>query len=42
MRVFFLEDALSQFTKANLISTIDYADILYIAPILLFVSGSMD
>jgi cell division transport system permease protein len=41
VRVFFLENALSQFTKANLISTIDYADILYIAPILLFVGVAM-
>jgi cell division transport system permease protein len=41
VRVFFLENALSQFTKANLISTIDYADILYIAPILLVVGVAM-
>ena len=41
VRVFFLENALNQFTKANLISTIDYADILYIAPILLFVGVAM-
>jgi cell division transport system permease protein len=41
VRAFFLENALNQFTKANLISTIDYADILYIAPILLFVGVAM-
>lgn len=41
VRVFFLENALSQFTKANLIATIDYKDILFIAPILLLVGVAM-
>lgn len=37
----FLEKALDQFYQANLIARIDYADILYIAPILLFVGMAM-
>ena len=41
VRVFFLEKALNQFYQANLIARIDYADILYIAPILLFVGVAM-
>jgi cell division transport system permease protein len=41
VRSLFLENALSQFTQANLIAPIDYADILYIAPILLFVGVAM-
>ena len=36
VRALFLENALNQFYQANLIARIDYADILYIAPILLF------
>src|SRR6202035_6000520 len=41
VRVFFLEKALSQFYQANLIARIDYADILYIAPILLLLGAAM-
>ena len=41
MRALFLENALNQFYQANLIARIDYADILYIAPILLFVGVAM-
>ena len=41
VRALFLEDALNQFYQANLIARIDYADILYIAPILLFVGVAM-
>jgi cell division transport system permease protein len=41
VRAFFLEDALNQFYQANLIARIDYADILYISPILLFVGVAM-
>jgi len=41
VRAVFLEDALSQFYQANLIARIDYADILYIAPILVFVGVAM-
>ena len=37
VRALFLEDALDQFYKANLIARIDYADILYITPIMFFV-----
>jgi cell division transport system permease protein len=36
VRAMFLENALNQFYQANLIARIDYADILYIAPILVF------
>ena len=38
VRALFLENALSQFYKANLIAKVDYADILYISP-WLFVLG---
>ncbi|GAA2545649.1 permease-like cell division protein FtsX [Mycolicibacterium diernhoferi] len=41
VRSLFLEKALSQFTQANLIAPLDFADILYIAPILLFVGVAM-
>ncbi|HKP39453.1 permease-like cell division protein FtsX [Mycobacterium sp.] len=41
VRAMFLENALDQFYKANLIARIDYADILYISPILLFVGVAM-
>jgi cell division transport system permease protein len=41
VRALFLENALSQFYRANLIARIDYADILYISPILLFVGAVM-
>jgi cell division transport system permease protein len=41
VRAVFLEDALSQFYQANLIARIDYADILYISPILLLTALAM-
>jgi cell division transport system permease protein len=41
VRGLFLENALNQFYKAHLISRIDYADILYISPILLLVGVTM-
>ena len=41
VRALFLEKALSQFYEANLIARIDYADILYIAPILLLLGVAM-
>jgi cell division transport system permease protein len=41
VRALFLENALSQFYEANLIARVDYADILYISPILLFVGVVM-
>ena len=41
VRVLFLEKALNQFYQANLISRIDYADILYIAPVLIGVGVAM-
>jgi cell division transport system permease protein len=41
VRALFLEKALDQFYQANLIARIDYADILYISPILLFVGVAM-
>jgi len=41
VRAFFLENALRQFYQANLIAKVDYADILYIAPILAFVGVVM-
>ena len=41
VRALFLEDALSQFYQANLIAKVDYADILYIAPILLLLGVAM-
>lgn len=41
VRALFLEKALDQFYQANLIARIDYADILYISPILLVVGVAM-
>jgi cell division transport system permease protein len=41
VRALFLEKALDQFYQANLIARIDYADILYISPLLLFVGVAM-
>lgn len=41
VRALFLEKALNQFYQANLIAKIDYADILYIAPILVVVGVVM-
>ncbi|MGH3677795.1 MAG: permease-like cell division protein FtsX [Mycobacterium sp.] len=41
VRALFLENALNQFYQANLIARIDYADIFYIAPILIFVGVAM-
>jgi cell division transport system permease protein len=41
VRAMFLENALSQFYEANLIARVDYADILYISPILIFVGVVM-
>jgi cell division transport system permease protein len=41
VRAFFLEKALNQFYQANLIARIDYADILFISPFLLFVGVAM-
>ena len=41
VRALFLENALNQFYQANLIARVDYADILYIAPILIFVGVAM-
>jgi cell division transport system permease protein len=41
VRAAFLENALSQFYRANLIARIDYADILYISPILLILGVAM-
>ncbi len=41
VRAAFLENALNQFYEANLIARIDYADILYISPILLFLGVAM-
>jgi cell division transport system permease protein len=41
VRALFLEDALDQFYKANLIARIDYADILYISPAMFFVGVAM-
>ena len=41
VRALFLEKALNQFYEANLIARVDYADILYIAPILVFVGVAM-
>ena len=41
VRALFLEDALDQFYKANLIARIDYADILYISPLMFFVGVVM-
>jgi cell division transport system permease protein len=41
VRALFLENALNQFYQAHLIAPVDYADILYISPILLFVGVAM-
>ena len=41
VRALFLDNALNQFYQANLIARVDYADILFIAPILLFVGVVM-
>jgi cell division transport system permease protein len=41
VRALFLEDALDQFYKANLIARIDYADILYISPMMFLVGVAM-
>jgi cell division transport system permease protein len=41
VRALFLENALNQFYQANLIARVDYADILYISPILVFVGVAM-
>jgi cell division transport system permease protein len=41
VRALFLENALNQFYEANLIARVDYADILYISPVLLFVGVVM-
>lgn len=41
VRALFLDNALDQFYKANLIARIDYADILYIAPAMFVVGVAM-
>ncbi|MGH3558638.1 MAG: permease-like cell division protein FtsX [Mycobacterium sp.] len=41
VRAMFLENALNQFYKANLVARVDYADILYISPALLLVGVAM-
>ena len=41
VRAFFLDNALNQFYQANLIARVDYADILYISPVLLLLGVSM-
>ncbi len=41
VRVLFLDSALSQFYQAHLIAKVDYADILYISPLLLLVGVAM-
>ena len=41
VRALFLEKALNQFYQANLIAKVDYADILFIAPILFLVGVAM-
>jgi cell division transport system permease protein len=41
VRALFLDSALSQFYQAHLIAKVDYADILYIAPLLLLVGVAM-
>ena len=41
VRALFLEKALNQFYQANLIARVDYADILYISPMLIFVGVVM-
>ena len=41
VRAMFLDKALNQFYQANLIARVDYADILYITPILLLLGVAM-
>jgi cell division transport system permease protein len=41
VRALFLDNALNQFYQAHLIAPVDYADVLYISPILLFVGVAM-
>ncbi|MBO0864061.1 MAG: permease-like cell division protein FtsX [Mycobacterium sp.] len=41
VRALFLDNALNQFYQAHLIAPVDYADILYISPILFFVGVAM-
>lgn len=41
VRALFLENALDQFYQANLISRIDYADIIYISPVLFLLGVAM-
>jgi cell division transport system permease protein len=41
VRALFLDNALNQFYQANLIARIDYADVLYISPILLLLGVAM-
>jgi cell division transport system permease protein len=41
VRALFLDNALSQFYQAHLIAPVDYADILYISPLLLLVGVAM-
>ena len=41
VRALFLDRALDQFYQANLIARVDYADILYIAPIMFAVGVTM-
>jgi cell division transport system permease protein len=41
VRALFLDNALSQFYQAHLIAPVDYADILYIAPLLLLAGVAM-
>jgi cell division transport system permease protein len=41
VRALFLDNALSQFYQAHLIAPVDYADILYIAPLLLLLGVAM-
>jgi cell division transport system permease protein len=41
VRALFLENALNQFYRANLIARVDYADILYISPILVLAGVAM-
>ena len=41
VRAMFLDRALSQFYQANLIARIDYADILYIAPVMFAIGVAM-
>ena len=40
-RAAFLDNALNQFYQANLIARIDYADILYIAPLMFAVGVAL-